>query len=41
MVVLHVDLQAKRFARIKQLLMKQRAELEEVIMEMERSDEEF
>ncbi|QLJ53360.1 MAG: hypothetical protein Sv326_1185 [Candidatus Fermentimicrarchaeum limneticum] len=36
-----VDLQAKRFARIKQLLMKQRAELEEVIMEMEHSEEEF
>ncbi|NYZ76131.1 hypothetical protein H0N98_02670 [Candidatus Micrarchaeota archaeon] len=37
----YVDLQVKRFARIKQLLMKQRAELEEVIMEMERSEEEF
>ena len=36
-----VDLQAKRFARIKQLLMKQRAELEEVIMEMEQSETEF
>ena len=36
-----VDLQAKRFERIKRLLMKQRAELEEVIMEMERSEEEF
>jgi uncharacterized membrane-anchored protein len=36
-----VDLQAKRFERIKRLLMKQRAELEEVIMEMEHSEEEF
>jgi len=34
-----VDLQAKRFERIKQLLMKQRAELEEVIMEMEKFNE--
>lgn len=36
-----VDLQAKRFERIKQLLIKQRAELEEVVMEMEQSEEEF
>jgi hypothetical protein len=36
-----VDLQAKRFERIKQLLIKQRAELEEVIMEMEQFEEEF
>ncbi|MCX6776679.1 MAG: hypothetical protein NTY73_01750 [Candidatus Micrarchaeota archaeon] len=35
----NVDLQAKRFERIKQLLMKQRAELEEVIMEMEKFNE--
>lgn len=37
----HVDLQAKRFEKIKQLLIKQRAELEEVIMGMEQSEEEF
>ncbi|MEM3555703.1 MAG: hypothetical protein QXF56_03240 [Candidatus Micrarchaeia archaeon] len=36
-----VDLQAKRFQKIKQLLMKQRAELEEVIMEMEQFEEEY
>ena len=34
-----VDLQAKRFERIKRLLMRQRAELEEVIMEMEQTEE--
>jgi len=36
-----VDLQVKRFGRIKQLLIKQRAEIEEVVMEMEQSEEEF
>lgn len=36
-----VDLQLKRFQKIKQLLIKQRAELEEAIMEMEQFEEEY